>query len=284
MCLPIIVGESRNSLAAAAKEPRSATFTKTDMLVSRSMIINQWCFYNARFARLWPDSNDLGWRDQRNAWEWQVQFDFKEMSPPERYRLLLATVLPRPIAWITTRDPSGAINAAPFSFFNVFGSDPATVGVGIGSKGPGEPKDTRANIRANEQFVVNLVPFALAQEMRVTSIAFPRGVEEAKEAGLSLAPSERVGVPRIAQAPVSMECTLMQEVLLGGFSLVLGRILLVHVHDEAVMDRGRQHIDAGKLDLIGRMEGAWYTKTTDRFEMPPIALDDWKVRTAIDAG
>jgi hypothetical protein len=125
-------------------------------------------------------------------------------------------------------------------------------------------------------------PFARAREMRVTSIAFPRGVEEAKEAGLTLAPSERVGVPRIAQAPVSMECTLMQEVLLGGFSLVLGQILLVHVQDEAVMDRGRQHIDANKLDLIGRMEGAWYTKTTDRFEMPPIALSDWRARTVAD--
>src|SRR6476659_11178466 len=116
------------------------------------------------------------------------------MSGLERYRLLLATVLPRPIAWVTTRDVTGAINAAPFSFFNVFGSDPATVGIGIGSKGPAEPKDTRANIRANEQFVVNLVPFSLAQEMRVTSIAFPRGVEEAREAKLSLAPSERIEV------------------------------------------------------------------------------------------
>ena len=72
-----------------------------------------------------------------------MQFDFEEMSPLERYKLLLATVLPRPIAWITTRDASGAINAAPFSFFNVFGNDPATVGIGIGSKGPREPR-TRA--------------------------------------------------------------------------------------------------------------------------------------------
>jgi flavin reductase (DIM6/NTAB) family NADH-FMN oxidoreductase RutF len=211
-----------------------------------------------------------------------VQFDFKKMSAPERYKLLLAIVLPRPIAWITTKDASGAINAAPFSFFNVFGNDPATVGVGIGSKAPGQPKDTRANIRANEQFVVNLVPFSLAQEMRVTSIAFPSGVEEPKEAGLSLAPSERVTVPRIAQAPVSMECSFMQEVVLGSFSLVLGQILLVHVHDEAVIDPARQYIDATKLDLIGRMEGAWYTKTTDRFEMPPIALNDWKSRAAAD--
>ncbi len=107
-----------------------------------------------------------------------MQFDFKKLSPAERYKLLLATVVPRPIAWITTKDMDGAVNLAPFSFFNVFGSDPATVGIGIGSKAPREPKDTRANIRATEQFVVNLVPFALAEEMRITSIAFPKGVEE----------------------------------------------------------------------------------------------------------
>src|SRR5260221_13082162 len=74
-------------------------------------------------------------------------FDFEGMIPPERYKLLMATVLPRPIAWITTRDGDGLTNAAPFSFFNVFGSDPATVGIGICSRAPGQPKDTRANIR-----------------------------------------------------------------------------------------------------------------------------------------
>lgn len=205
-----------------------------------------------------------------------MQFDFEAMKPGERYKLLLATVLPRPIAWITTRDGNGAVNAAPFSFFNVFGSDPATVGVGIGSKGPGEPKDTRANIRANEQFVVNLVPYSLAQQMRITSIAFPKGVEEPLEADLKLVPSERVAVPRIAASPVSMECTFMQEVALGGFSLVLGRILMIHVQDHAVIDAARQYIDAEKLDLIGRMEGGWYTRTTERFEMPNIPLEGWR--------
>ncbi|SRR5260221_10785130 len=205
-------------------------------------------------------------------------FDFETMQPMERYKLLLATVLPRPIAWITTRDVKSSVNAAPFSFFNVFGSDPATVGVGIGSRAPGEPKDTRANIRANEQFVVNLVPFSLAQQMRVTSIAFPKGVEEPKEAGLTLTASERVAVPRILEAPVSMECVFMQEVALGSFSLVLGRILAIHVSDQAVIDAGRQHIDANKLDLIGRMEGGWYTRTTERFEMPNIPLEEWARR------
>jgi flavin reductase (DIM6/NTAB) family NADH-FMN oxidoreductase RutF len=205
-----------------------------------------------------------------------MQFDFEAMKPGERYKLLLATVLPRPIAWITTRDGNGAVNAAPFSFFNVFGSDPATVGIGIGSKGPGEPKDTRANIRANEQFVVNLVPYSLAQQMRITSIAFPKGVEEPAEADLKLLPSERVSVPRIAASPVSMECTFMQEVVLGGFSLVLGRILMIHVQDHAVIDAARQYVDAEKLDLIGRMEGGWYTRTTERFEMPNIPLEEWR--------
>ena len=204
-----------------------------------------------------------------------MQFDFETMLAPERYKLLLATVLPRPIAWVTTRDARGAVNAAPFSFFNVFGNDPATVGIGIGSKGPAEPKDTRANIRETEHFVVNLVPFSLAQQMRVTSIAFPKGVEEPSEAGLSLAASERVSVPRIAQAPVSMECTFMQEIVLRSFGLVLGKMLMVHVYDEAVIDAGRQYVDANKLDLIGRMEGAWYTTTRDRFEMPPITLSEW---------
>jgi flavin reductase (DIM6/NTAB) family NADH-FMN oxidoreductase RutF len=112
--------------------------------------------------------------------------------------------------------------------------------------------------------------------MGVTSIAFPRGVEEPAEAGLSLADSERVLVPRIAQAPVSMECTFMQEIALGSFSLVLGRILMVHVRDEAVIDAGRQYVDASKLDLIGRMEGGWYTTTRDRFEMPSISLSEWQ--------
>src|ERR1700730_13618030 len=85
----------------------------------------------------------------------------------ERYQLLIATVVARPIAWVTTRDRRGAVNAAPFSFFNVFGNDPATVGIGIGSAGPAEPKDTRANIRETEQFVVNLVPFSLARQNSV---------------------------------------------------------------------------------------------------------------------
>src|SRR5258705_1268257 len=95
MCLPIIVGDRRNSLAAAAKEPRSATFTKTDMLVSRSMIINQWCFHNAQEASLSPDSNDLDRRDQRNAGEWQGEVRFNEIISLRPGKMHVADALDR---------------------------------------------------------------------------------------------------------------------------------------------------------------------------------------------
>jgi flavin reductase (DIM6/NTAB) family NADH-FMN oxidoreductase RutF len=105
-------------------------------------------------------------------------------------------------------------------------------------------------------------------------------VEEPGEAGLVLAASQLVAVPRMANSPVSMECRFMQEIALGDFSLVLGRVLLVHVQDEAVINAERQYVDANKLDLIGRMGGAWYTRTRERFEMPSIAPTDWSGASA----
>jgi flavin reductase (DIM6/NTAB) family NADH-FMN oxidoreductase RutF len=95
---------------------------------------------------------------------------------------------------------------------------------------------------------------------------------------LTTVPSDVVAPPRIAESPVSMECKLLQLVPLGSFGLILGQVLRMHVRDEAVLDAARQHIDAEKLDLIGRMEGGWYTRTTARFEMPAIPLDDWNNR------
>jgi flavin reductase (DIM6/NTAB) family NADH-FMN oxidoreductase RutF len=138
-----------------------------------------------------------------------MNFDFATLDRNDCYKLLLGTVMPRPIAWTTTRDEHGAINAAPFSFFNIFGPD--TLGISIGSgtfSGLSvEFKDTLLNIRANREFVVNLVPFSAAQQMVFTSMPFPRGVEEPLQIGLTLAPSARVSVPRIEESPISLECT-----------------------------------------------------------------------------
>jgi len=209
-------------------------------------------------------------------------FDFDTIAAQDRYKLLVATVGPRPIAWAVTQDAKGVVNAAPFSFFNCVSGDPPLVIIGIGGRKPGDAKDTGNNIRETGQFVVNLVSDANARAMNITAIDFPPGVDEIKEAGLSTAPSVKIKPPRIAESPVAFECERFMNIDLGvDRTLVIGRVLAVHVHDECVLDAKRCHIDNAKLDLIGRLHGAgWYSRTRDRFDMPRIALADWQKRAA----
>jgi flavin reductase (DIM6/NTAB) family NADH-FMN oxidoreductase RutF len=208
-------------------------------------------------------------------------FDFADLAANARYKLLVSTITPRPIAWVVSQDRNGVINAAPFSFFNAFAGDPPVVGIGIGSHKPGQPKDSRANIREIGQFVVNLVSEEISQAMNVTAVEFEPGVNELAQAGLTTLPSVHVKPPRIAESPVAMECELMQIIDLGPNSgLVLGRVLAMHIRDDVVIDASKQYIDTPKLKLIGRMHGTgWYARTSDLFQMPRIPLDDWK-RTA----
>jgi flavin reductase (DIM6/NTAB) family NADH-FMN oxidoreductase RutF len=208
-------------------------------------------------------------------------FDFAHMSPSDCYKLLVSTVTPRPIAWVVSQNSAGRLNAAPFSFFNALAGDPPIVGVSIGSHGPGNPKDSRNNIRETEQFVVNLVSEENAEAMNITAIEFDPSVNELTEAGLSTQPSIYVKPPRIAASPVAMECELMQIVDLGASNgLVIGRVLAMHISDEAVIDARRSYIDTPKLKLIGRMHGSgWYARTSDLFQMARIPVTDWE-RTA----
>ncbi len=205
-------------------------------------------------------------------------FDFGKIPGNECYKLLVSTVTPRPIAWVVSQDANGVLNAAPFSFFNAFAGDPPVVGIGIGSHKGSRPKDSRANIRETRQFVVNLVSEETAEAMNVTAIEFGPEVDELKEAGLTTIPSVFVKPPRIAESPVSMECELMQIVDLGSDSgLVLGRVLAMHVRDDAVLDAAKHYIDTPKLKLIGRMHGrGWYARTSDLFDMPRIPVENWK--------
>jgi flavin reductase (DIM6/NTAB) family NADH-FMN oxidoreductase RutF len=207
-------------------------------------------------------------------------FDFATISARERYKLLVSTIVPRPIAWIVSQDPNGRLNAAPFSFFNAFAGDPPVVGIGIGSHDPGRPKDTRRNIRDTKQFVVNLVSEENAEAMNITAIEFEPGVSELPQAGLTTVPSSYVKPPRIAESPVSMECELLQIVELGSDSgLVLGRVLAMHVREDCVIDAARHYIDTPKLKLIGRMHGSgWYARTSDLFSMDRISREAWKQR------
>ncbi len=207
-------------------------------------------------------------------------FDFGKIPPRDGYKLLVSTVTPRPIAWISSRNAEGELNAAPFSFFNVFAGDPPVVGIGIGSHEPGRAKDTRRNIRETKEFVVNLVSEETAEAMNVTAIEFEREVNELAEADLETVPSVHLKAPRIAASPVSMECTLLQIVELGPDNgLVLGRVLAMHVRDDLVLDAAKHYIDTPNLKLIGRMHGTgWYARTSDRFLMERIPRANWKLR------
>ena len=206
-------------------------------------------------------------------------FDFAALSAKDQYKLLLSTVVPRPIAWVVSQGADGHLNAAPFSFFNAFAVNPPVVGIGVGSHDPGRPKDTRRNIAETKQFVVNLVSEEMAESMNITAIEFGPGTSELSEAELETIPSVCVKPPRIAGSPVSMECELMQIVELGESGLVLGRVVAMHVHDEFVLDPAKRYIDTPKLRLIGRMHGSgWYARTSDLFEMNRISPAQWKER------
>ena len=208
-------------------------------------------------------------------------FDFTRIPGNECYKLLASTVTPRPIAWVVSQDANGLLNAAPFSFFNVFSGDPPVVAIGVGNRKPGQAKDSQANILATREFVVNLVAEWNAQAMNVTAIEFDPEVDELAQAGLTAVPSARVKPPRIAESPVALECELMQIVDLGQAGLVLGRVVAMHVQDEFVLDAKSYYIDTRGLKLIGRMHGrGWYARTSDLFEMLRIPVRDWKMKAA----
>ena len=205
-------------------------------------------------------------------------FDFADLSAKDRYKLIVSTVVPRPIAWVVTQSAAGLVNAAPYSFFNAVAGDPPLLVVSVDGRGDGSRKDTAVNIRQSGQFVVNLVSDAVAHGMVVTAIDFAPDVSEVAEARLTTTPSVLVKPPRIAESPVAFECELYQIVELPQCrDLVIGRILCMHVADEAVQDAERCYIDTPKLDLVGRMHGGgWYSRTRDRFEIPRIPVAEWK--------
>ena len=196
-------------------------------------------------------------------------FDLPAMSRMDRNKLLVSLVLPRPIAWVTSKDANGVLNAAPFSFFNVLSSDPPMVGIGIGVQPDRQVKDTLANIRARGEFVVNLVPEELAEQMNITATNAPPEVDETQLAGLELAASEVVGVPRIAGSPVAMECKVFQLVDTGGTgTIVLAKIVRLHVRSSVFKDLEKLYVDSAQLRLVGRMHGAGtYCTTRDTFVM-----------------
>jgi flavin reductase (DIM6/NTAB) family NADH-FMN oxidoreductase RutF len=198
-----------------------------------------------------------------------MDFDVEALPQESGEKLLLATVVPRPIAWITTRAPDGTHNAAPYSFFNVMGVDPPIVVMGIQGHAERRLKDTGRNIADTGEFVVNLVSADVAEAMNITAINAPPDEDELKIAGLTTAASVKIKPPRIASAPVAFECRVETTLSFApNQSIVIGRVVHIHVRDDCVLDRERCYIDTPKLGLVGRMHGAgWYARTTDLFQM-----------------
>ena len=198
-----------------------------------------------------------------------------ELSHSELYGMILNSVAPRPIAWVSTVSASGRPNLAPFSFFNCVCTAPPLLAFAPGLRAPkqagstaGEPKDTLRNIRETKEFVISIVTYELAEAMNQTSGEYDASVNEFELAQIASAPSRMVKVSRVATSPVSFECSLYQILDFSpspeSGSLVIGEIVSIHV-DDAHMKDGK--LDRNSLDLIGRMGGIQYTRTTQRFEM-----------------
>lgn len=199
--------------------------------------------------------------------------DIKSIEPSEIYKILIGSIMPRPIAWVSTVDASGETNLAPFSFFTVASAFPPVVcfspSYKAGAHNQTVPKDTLKNIRQTKEFVVNIVSHNLAEQMNLTSGDYEHGVSEFAVAGVTAAPSQMVRPPRVGESLVNMECKLRQIVEFGEHpgagNLILGDIVCFHL-DDKIYEHG--HINAEILQPIGRMGGFWYSTIKDRFELP----------------
>ncbi|MBL9203406.1 MAG: flavin reductase family protein [Opitutaceae bacterium] len=195
--------------------------------------------------------------------------DFTTLLPRDAYAWMISTILPRPIAWVSTISADGKTNLAPFSFFQGVTANPPTLMFVPVNTRDGAKKDTVRNIEAVPEFVVNLVSFALGEKMSATSAMLPYGDSEFEKFAIESAASSRVRPPRVSAAPVSFECALDRIVHIGdgplAANVVFGRILVAHVDDGMLDAEGLP--DSAKLDLIGRLGGDGYTRTRERFEM-----------------
>jgi flavin reductase (DIM6/NTAB) family NADH-FMN oxidoreductase RutF len=200
-----------------------------------------------------------------------------QLAHREIYNILISAVAPRPIAWVSSLSASGQPNLAPFSFFNAVCAKPPLLAFAPAMRAPkkseaaaaaGQPKDTLRNIRETKEFVINVVTYKLAEAMNLTSGDYDASISEFEVAKLASAPSKLVRPRRVAESPVSFECKLHQILDFNpgpeGGSLVIGEIVSIHI-DEQHIKEGR--LDRNSLDLIGRMGGIQYTRTTERFEI-----------------
>lgn len=198
-----------------------------------------------------------------------MEIDPENVSPTQVYSTMIRAINPRPIAWVSTVSGTGATNLAPFSFFNGVCSKPATLMFSPVNRPDGSVKDTVRNIESNGQFVVNVVPFALAQPMFDSSAELEYEESEFDAVGVTAVPSQRIQPPRVSESPIHFECELIKIVPIGegplAANVIFGKILLINISDEVLDERGK--IDPRRLDTIGRMGGLGYCRTHERFDL-----------------
>ena len=208
-----------------------------------------------------------------------MKFNMEEATHRQTYNLLIGLVAPRPIAWITSMNEDGRLNAAPFSAYNYLCTDPPIIGVGVTDRPSASfvPKDTARNIRRTGEFVVNVVTEDLARQMNICATDFPAEVNELDMAGLDTAPSQVVKVPRIQQAHAALECREHTTMEIGRSRIILGRVVSIYIEDRFV-DPAGPYVRAEELHAIGRMNGLGsYVKTRDSFlSIPRISFEEWK--------
>ena len=202
-----------------------------------------------------------------------MQFDPSTLETRDLYTLLSTAVAPRPIAFASTVDAQGRVNLSPFSYFNVFSTTPPILVFSPIRRGrDGSAKDTLNNVLAVPEVTVNVVNYAMVEQMSLASTEYPTGVNEFVKAGFTEMPGEVVRPPRVKEAPVSFECTVDQVVPLGDSggagNLVIARVVRIHVQDDMLDTDGQ--LDTTKLDLVARMGGNYYCRATpaNLFEIP----------------
>jgi flavin reductase (DIM6/NTAB) family NADH-FMN oxidoreductase RutF len=198
-----------------------------------------------------------------------MQIDVANTPVVEVYQALVGIVTPRPIAWVTTVDPAGRVNLAPFSFFNAFGANPPVVVFSPTNRRDGSKKDTLLNLEATGEFVVHAAVASLAEKINGTSKELPHGESEVDYAGLHTTPSVKVKPPRLVEAPVAMECNVRQIIPIGSgaiaANLVIGEVLLMHIADAVLDANGR--VDPRKLKTVARLGQDYWCHTSDLFEL-----------------
>lgn len=201
-----------------------------------------------------------------------MEFDFTELEPQSRYRLLTNFIGPRPIALVTTRSEAGHNNAAPMSFFNVFSHDPPIVVLGIQPRLSGEEKDTMANIRRTQEFAISMVDMAISQHMLVCGLGFDNEIDELSMAGLTAEACAKIDASYPAEAPCVFECKVERLIDYPRRTLVLGEVVHMHVRRECLDDEGR-YVDPERYQPIARLHADNYITSDRQFVLtaPPIA-------------